>query len=399
MDERFVSFRDRREGRRVNRFAISLITVGFLALFLVSGVYAGGQSEGKKSATDLKPVSLTYASFAAADSMYSKAFLYVANKMTKETNGRVTFRANYSGSLVGFNDMIAALQDGRADITIFLPVQDPHKFPLSTVGSVPFVADNTWANSEAFNEMYKSDPQFGAEWKSQKIVPLWFTSLGPAILGTREPANNPGWLNGKSIRSTGYLTQALQAVGANPVAIPNADVYQALQRGVIQGFYAADLDGAAIDNRNFEVTSHWYDLGAGEYAILVTAISQSALDKLTKAEQTMLLDAFTEVRKVFWTDYYYPIEKHACDLAFQGGLRSMEIWPKAEADKFRQIGAPVVRDQWIKDVKSQGIDQSEAQAFFDKYVQTVKKFETNVAAPFQKMATELRAQQFSAAGR
>ena len=375
--------RHRGAGRWTCRGVVTLLAVGLVALGGLSRVCLAGQ-----------PVTLTYASFASADGPHAQAFKYVADEMTKRTNGRVTFRGHYSSSLVGFNEMIEALQDGRADITLFLPVQAPRSFPLSTVASVLFVTNDTWAHSQAFTDLYEIVPRFASEWKAQRIVPLWFASIGPAVLGARTPVDNLEWLKNKSIRSTGYFTQALRVVGANPVAIPNSDVFEAIGRGVIDAFYASTIEGAALDNRHFEVTTDWRDLGAGEYTAIVTAISQRALDKLTADEQKMLFSIAADLRKVYYTKYYLPLMDKACTLAMEGGLKSLKLWPKAETEKFRQIAAPVVLDRWIQDVKAAGIAAEDAKGFYDQFVKAVREKEK--ASPVDKTVTARCADRFAA---
>src|SRR5690606_4710578 len=96
------------------------------------------------------PIRLTYSSFAAADSPHSMAFKEIADELEARTDGRVVFEHFHSGALCAFDQMIDCLRDGRTDAAIFLPVQSPSDFPLSSVSSVLFVSRDTWAHSEAF---------------------------------------------------------------------------------------------------------------------------------------------------------------------------------------------------------------------------------------------------------
>lgn len=376
--------------RSLSKKAVMILLFVSILLSATTALFAAGAAE---ATADLKPITLTYVSFASADGPHAKAFKYVANKLYEGSNGRVTFQEHYSGSLVGYNEMIDALRDGRADVSLFLPVQDPRSFPLSTVGSVLFVSNDTWAHSQAFIELYEKDSRFEAEWQKQQIVPLWFASIGPAILGAKEPVPNIEWMKNKSIRSTGYFTQALRAVGANPVAMPNPDVYEAMQRGVINAFYASTIEGAALDNRHFEVTSHWQDLRAGEYTVIVTAMSQRAMDKLTAAEKEILFKAVDDLKKIYYTEYFEPLMDYAATLALEGGLKSFTIWPAAETEKFRQLAGPAVLEQWLKDVEASGIPRAEAQSFFDLFVKTVR--EKEAISPVTMTVTEKAAQRFA----
>lgn len=343
------------------------------------------------TAEPMDPVRLVYSSFAVADSPYSKAFEWLADEMNSRTNGRVTIEQFHAGALCAFNDIFDCLRDGRSDFGLFLPVQQPTFLPFSSIGSVLFVSSDTQAHSEAFNELAETHDQFSAEWANVGMTPLWFASIGPAVLGANEPVENIEWLTGKSIRATGYFTQALNAVGANPVAMPNTDVYEAIQRGTIDAFYASTLDGAALDNSHFEVTSHWQDLGAGEYVVIATAVSQAALDKLTAEEQTLLFELVDQIRADWWETYYFPQLDVACSNAIDGGLESLVVWPESEAQRFADAAADAVRDQWISDTVAGGA--ADAAEFYDTFVDTVRAKEA--VSTLNGTATERCAARFN----
>ncbi len=337
-----------------------------------------------------EPIRLVYASFAAEDSPYSNAFAWLAEEMNTRTNGRVTIEQFHSGALCAFADIFDCVKDGRADFGLFLPVQQPSFFPYSSIASVLFVSRDTQAHSEAFNEMATSQEQFSAEWDAQGMRPLWFASIGPAVLGANEPVENIEWMENKSIRATGYFTQALNAVGANPVALSNAEVYEAIERGTIDAFYASTLDGAALDNSHFEVTSHWHDPGAGEYVAIATAVSQRALDLLTEDELAIMFELAEQIRTDWFETYYLPQMVLACDNAINGGLESLVIWPEEETQRFADAAADVVRDQWIADAEAGGA--AGAAEFFDAFVALVQ--EKEATSTLGETATERCAARF-----
>jgi TRAP-type C4-dicarboxylate transport system substrate-binding protein len=370
---------------------ISILGILALIVSACGGTTTEASGEGTTT-TEVAgdPVRLVYASFAVEDSPHSQAFAWMADEMNKRTNGRVTIEPFYAGALCAFADIFDCIKDGRADFGLFLPVQQPSFFPYSSVGSVLFVSRDTQAHSEAFSEMAKSNDQFKAEWAAQGMAPLWFASIGPAILGANEPVENIDWLKNKSIRATGYFTQALNAVGANPVALSNAEVYEAIQRGTIDAFYASTLDGAALDNSHYEVTSDWEDLGAGEYVSIATAVSQRALDQLTEEEQTILFDLAEQVRSDFFDKYYFPQMEVACDNAINGGLKSLTIWPEEETQRFADAAADVVKNQWIADTEAGGA--TGAAEFFDEFVATVR--EKEATSTLGQTATERCAARF-----
>lgn len=353
------------------RVMAMIASVALLGSACSSG--SAGGSADQQGGDEGAKVKLTYASFTAPTSPHAKAFDWLADQLQERTDGRVSIERFYASSLCGVNEIMACQEDGRADMGIWLPWIAPNDFPLASVVGVPFVTRDTWADTMAFNELATGETDLKAEFDEQGLRFLYAGPVGPAILGTNEKVESLDWVKGKSIRTTGYLTDAFKLLGANPVAIPNADQYQALQRGVINAFYATTLDGAAIDNSLFEVTKYWYDIGAGEYANVVTTISDKAFKKLSTADQQVLSDLVGELNGKFWDDYYFPAMKTACDRALNGGVKVMEVWQGDKVEKFQKVAADAVKDKWIAASKKAGA--ADPAKFFETYSATVKSQE------------------------
>lgn len=373
-----------RNGRPTRR----CLLVGLAALALLASGCGSGNGGGSGGT-----VRLTYASFTAPTSPHAKAFEWLADQLNERTEGRVTIEPFYSGGLCGVNDIMACQKDGRADLGIWLPWLSPREFPLASVVGVLFVTRDTWAHTEAFNELVANDESLREEFERQGLRPLYAGPVGPAILGTKEKVDDLSWLAGKSVRTTGYFTDALQLIGANPVAIPNAETYQSIQRGVIDAFYATTLDGAAIDQSLYEVTKHWQDLGVGEYANVVTTISERALDRLAPGDQEILFDLVEDLRQQWWDTYYFPAMEVACDTAMDGGIETMEVWSPERSAEFAEVAAGPVREKWISNAEAAG---APAEEFFDVYVDTIRKKEQE--SPLEMTATERCAQRFDQEG-
>jgi TRAP-type C4-dicarboxylate transport system substrate-binding protein len=60
-------------------------------------------------------------------------------------------------------------------------------------------------------------------------------TTGPGNLFTKNPVRNLDDLKGLEIRATGLSAATLQALGATPVAMPQAEAYDSLSKGVVKG--------------------------------------------------------------------------------------------------------------------------------------------------------------------
>jgi len=67
---------------------------------------------------------------------------------------------------------------------------------------------------------------------------LYIHAHGPGLLHTKQPITTLEQLKGMKIRSTGLSAKVAEALGAVPVAMPQGQTYEALQKGVVEGTFA-----------------------------------------------------------------------------------------------------------------------------------------------------------------
>ncbi|MBW3097256.1 TRAP transporter substrate-binding protein DctP [Pseudohoeflea coraliihabitans] len=110
----------------------------------------------------------------------------------------------------------------------------------------------------------------------------------------REPIGESCDLAGLKIRGTATYTSLIQSLGAQPVVLPPAEIYSALEKGVVDG--AAWPVIGALDYGWFEVADYFLRpaFGTGTYMILMNLEKWDSLDE---AEQTLLLDQGVALEK------------------------------------------------------------------------------------------------------
>lgn len=113
--------------------------------------------------------------------------------------------------------------------------------------------------------------------------------LGINLVGLKQPAPRPQDLAGLSIRSGGLTSEALLAVGANPVAMTATDIYESMERGVVDGYTAlaiANLPTFGLST----TTPYLIDPGIGTYSSSIVVINAELLASMPQEYQ----DAITE---------------------------------------------------------------------------------------------------------
>tara|TARA_B100001105_G_scaffold149016_1_gene119512 strand:+ start:480 stop:1472 length:993 start_codon:yes stop_codon:yes gene_type:complete len=129
--------------------------------------------------------------------------------------------------------------------------------------------------------------------KGLKLIALPTLPEGYNLL-LREPIGESCDLSGLKIRGTATYTSLIQSLNAQPVVLPPAEIYSALEKGVVDG--AAWPVIGALDYGWYEVAKYFLRpaFGTGTYMILMNLDKWNSLDE---AEQTLLLEEGAELEK------------------------------------------------------------------------------------------------------
>jgi len=148
-------------------------------------------------------------------------------------------------------------------------------FPRSHVAALPFLVDNPEVGSKALWDLYNEgllDDDFG---DIELVSLLTIPSSG---LHFNAPVETTEELAGKKIRTADKISADLvSAFGATPIFITTADTYQAMEVGLVDGFYTG-WTGVVLFNLQ-EVSNYHIDenLGGGPAGIFANSGSLSAL--------------------------------------------------------------------------------------------------------------------------
>jgi TRAP-type C4-dicarboxylate transport system substrate-binding protein len=160
------------------------------------------------------------------------------DKIEKLSGGRVKvtlFPGQALGKAADHYDMAAK---GICDIALTNPMYTPGRFHLLSAFWLPFMVTTAEDTSVALWETYEK--YFQNEFKDVKV--LWMYVHAPGQIFTREkPIKTLADLKGMKIRATNPSVQeSLKLLGASPVAIPVPDVYNALERGVVDSMRSSN---------------------------------------------------------------------------------------------------------------------------------------------------------------
>ncbi|RJR32697.1 MAG: hypothetical protein C4576_29620 [Desulfobacteraceae bacterium] len=156
-----------------------------------------------------------------------------AKQIEKLTGGRVKvtlFPGEALGKAADHYDMTAK---GICDIALTNPMYTPARFQMLSVFWLPFVCGSAEDTSVALWKTYEK--YLRDEFKEVKV--LWLYVHAPGHIFTRnKPVKTLDDMKGMKIRATNpHVQESLKVLGVSPVAIPVPEVYNALERGVVDG--------------------------------------------------------------------------------------------------------------------------------------------------------------------
>lgn len=207
-----------------------------LLLALVTGLTLAGCSSGASQTDQGKkaaPVDLKLAHFFPATHPAETQLIKPWAKAIEEaTGGRVKVTIYPGETLLKADGIYDGVVGGIADMGLSCFAYTRGRFPVLEAFELPGVTYNNSkvASKVAWEGIQQLNPK---EVQDTKLLMVFAT--GPGDLFTRVPVQGLKDLQGLEIRATGLSAKTLKVLGANPVAMPQSEAYEALSKGVVKG--------------------------------------------------------------------------------------------------------------------------------------------------------------------
>lgn len=154
-------------------------------------------------------------------------------RLAEKTDGEVTYEAFWGGAMGGPKELLGAVEDNIVDsagiVDVYLKRALPHS---ALISSLFVVADDVKAFAAAVNEYQLLHcPECVEDYHDNNAVPLAWYSTSPYVLMCTTPVTTLDELKGKKVRATSRMGVLMEKMGATPVSITSAEMYEAMQRG------------------------------------------------------------------------------------------------------------------------------------------------------------------------
>jgi TRAP-type C4-dicarboxylate transport system substrate-binding protein len=296
-----------------------------------------------------KSVTLTYSNFFPPTHIQSKLAQAWCDEVEKRTNGQVKVQYFPGQTLTKGTQNYDGVVSGLSDIGLSLFAYTRGRFPVMEAVDLPLGYDSGITATKVVNKVYERlQPK-----ELQDTQVMYLHAHGAGLLHTKGKAVRAlEDFKGMKLRGHGTSAEVISALGGIPVPMPMPDLYQSLQKGIVQGALYP-----------IETNKGWRMGEVVDYLTLSTSIAytSSFYVVMNKKKWAQIPDDFKPVIMEInreWAD------KHgqAWDDSDQEGMafleslgREMITLSDEESARWQAAVAPVI-DGYIEKMNKNGFD-------------------------------------------
>jgi TRAP-type C4-dicarboxylate transport system substrate-binding protein len=254
-----------------------------------------------------------------------------ADKVEKDSGGRIKIERYPAMQLGGKPpELYRQTQQGITDATFTLPGYTSGEFPMMALTELPGTADSAADGTRKIWKLF--DQYLARDFKDTKVLMLW-NSDSASLMSRSKPIRTLEDLKGMRIRTPSAAQSAqLEALGATPVDMPANQIYNNLDRGVIDATMIPM--SAALDFKLIEVVKYFtVDAPLGRSPFLV-AMQRKRYEALAPDLRKIIDDTTGLDMSLGGARSYDKKNKVALDEA----KKSREVLPLAAAESQRWNG-------------------------------------------------------------
>jgi TRAP-type C4-dicarboxylate transport system substrate-binding protein len=215
--------------------AFRLAAAGFLLL-------APANALAQSVPTDIPSMTLKLADTFPPTGFVPEMLQSWAKKITERTGGKVRFQFFWSDSLFKQADGAVNLAAGVADFARVASTYDPARTQLWMTLDMPFNAKDYWCGMSSSVTTQQEEPNLKKTFDQLGFMPIMGYSSGHFHFLSRQPVEKVSDLKGKRFRSYGGARiKMYELVGISPIFMPYSQIYEAVERGVVDGAEATIL--------------------------------------------------------------------------------------------------------------------------------------------------------------
>ncbi|EAR52263.1 TRAP dicarboxylate transporter, DctP subunit [Oceanicola granulosus HTCC2516] len=280
----------------------------------------------------------------------------LAELVSEKTDGEFTLNISYGG-LSNERENLDGISIGAFEMAQFCAGYHADKNRAITVLELPFLGVETLEQEVAASEAVYLHPATVAEmarWNATLLMPSPLPQYN--LVGVGEPPASLDDFEGLSVRATGGIGAAMEAVGAVPTSMSATEVRQALDSGVIK---AASFAPHAHMSFGTVETADWWttNLNPGTVNCPVV-VNTDALMSLSDEHREALLGSVDEALAHYIEHYNTQTMSAWGPLLEEKGIEQV-TFSDDDIAAFREAAAGPAREAWLEDAAAAGLPGEE----------------------------------------
>ncbi|MBB1072845.1 TRAP transporter substrate-binding protein [Rhodoferax sp. 4810] len=252
-----------------------------LALGLVAGTVGISQAE-----------TLRFASESPRTDTQSIAGERFNELLKAKTNGALDIKIYADSSLGAFQAAISGVRGGTIDMAVSGSANYSGLVPQLGIFDIPFMFKDSAHAYRVLDGKVGQDMLDKLDAFGMKGLAFWDNGWRE-LTNSKHPVNSPADVKGLKVRTTGSPAhiEAFKLLGANPVPMPLAELYTALEMKTVDA--QEHPLGVLWSAKLYEVQKH-LSLTNHAYSALILVMTKAKYDALPPAQQKALVEAARE---------------------------------------------------------------------------------------------------------
>ncbi|WP_424978784.1 C4-dicarboxylate TRAP transporter substrate-binding protein [Leisingera sp. S232] len=280
----------------------------------------------------------------------------LAELVSEKTGGEFTLNISYGG-LSKNKENLDGISIGAFEMAQFCAGYHRDKNPSITVLELPFLGVTSLEQEIAVSQAVYQHPAVQkdlARWGATLLMPSPLPQYN--IVGTGDKPSSLKDFEGLSVRATGGIGKAMEAVGAVPTSMSATEVRQAMDSGIVKAVAFAPhahMAFGTIENGTWWTTN----LNPGTVNCPVV-VNTDALDSLSEDHRAALLGSVDEAL-AHYVDFYKFNALDAWEPALDTARIELVTFPDAEIAAFKDAAAAPAAAAWIEENTARGLPAQE----------------------------------------
>ncbi|MGC2855472.1 TRAP transporter substrate-binding protein [Novispirillum sp. DQ9] len=348
---------------------MSFVRTGLKAALLGACALGAALSAAPGAATAQETTTLKISHFLPPHHGIHRDFIEPwARELEKRTDGKVKVEVHPVNTAFGnVARQMDQVRAGVVDIAHGLAGIPRGRLPRSSVMDLPFLTTSADAASRTMWDLYK-EGLIADDYQGVKPLALHCHNPGQ-FATTSRPVEKPEDLRGLRLRTPSpAISEMVSFLGGTPVGMPPTEVYENLQKGVIDGtVFPWDAVGAFRLN---EVVKHHADAKAYTTCFFF-AMNPQSYDKLPADVKTVLDEMSGDALVGRFGEWWNQWDKAGRDDAVARG-NTIITFTDEQRDAWRTTLKPVI-DSYLSGLEKEGV--ANAQQIYNRAQELAVKYE------------------------